>query len=278
MKNTKKLTISTLLLTTIITATTITFYKTYRDEKTPKIITEFDSNFLNSDNTISKINEILSKTYLDKLSTPIEDNRKLVALTFDDGPGKYTEELLNVLKEYNVTATFFVIGENCTKYPDTLTLIANNNHEIAIHGKTHTSFTNLTQEEVNNEISSTIDYIESLGIDASELVRPPYGSLNSSLKENSNYPFILWNIDTEDWKNKDPDTIKKEILENISQGSIILMHDTTKTVHEADITALNDILPELTKEYNFVTISKLCEEYNLTLENGKTYGKIKSEN
>jgi len=207
-----------------------------------------------------------------------EDNRKLVALTFDDGPGKYTEELLVLLKEYDIKVTFFVLGYNINKYPDALLQASLDGHEIAIHGDTHTSFTKLTIDETTTEINNTINYIEALGIDASELVRPPYGNLNNKLKENIDYPFILWNIDTEDWKTKDKDQIKQQILDNIDEGAIILMHDTTTAVHEADTEALKEILPELTQEYKFVTISELCEHYDINLENGKIYRKIKSEN
>ncbi len=204
-----------------------------------------------------------------------EDNRGLVALTFDDGPSKYTEELVEVLDSYGVKSTFFVLGCNSENYPDALAAISDSGHEIAIHGDTHTSFTKLSIDQVNQEITNTMDYIASLGIESSCLVRPPYGSLNDTLKENIEYPFILWNIDTEDWKTKDKEQIKQEILDYIEPGSIILMHDTS-AVHEVDIEVLNEILPELTEEYKFVTISELCDHYNIELENGKAYRKIKS--
>ena len=205
-----------------------------------------------------------------------EDNRGLVALTFDDGPSKYTEELVEVLDSYGVKSTFFVLGCNSENYPDALAAISDSGHEIAIHGDTHTSFTKLSIDQVNQEITNTMDYIASLGIESSCLVRPPYGSLNDTLKENIEYPFILWNIDTEDWKTKDKEQIKQEILDYIEPGSIILMHDTS-AVHEVDIEVLNEILPELTEEYKFVTISELCDHYNIELENGKAYRKIKSD-
>lgn len=206
-----------------------------------------------------------------------EDERKLVVLTFDDGPSRYTEDLLALLNEYDIKATFFVLGCNCDNYTSALLQMAEDGHEIAIHGETHTSFPDLGIEETTNEITNTINYIESLGIDASNLVRPPYGSLNSDLKENIEYPFILWNIDTEDWKTRDKDQIKQEIIDNIQEASIILMHDTN-AVHKVDVEALKEILPELTKEYKFVTVSELCKNYNINLENGKVYRKIKSEN
>lgn len=255
-------------------------------ENNDEIYTKF--NTIDVEKTVNKIDEILSLKVVSPqpITSPptlcyeemsISDNRKLVALTFDDGPSKYTEELIEILDKNNIKATFFVLGTNCQNYPDSLITIANSDHELAIHGNTHTSFIKLSIEEVNNEIIDTINYIESLNLDVSKLVRPPYGSLNNNLKENIEYPFILWSIDTEDWKTKDKEQIKAEILNNIQEGSIILMHDT-KSVHDVDIEVLEEILPDLTTEYNFVTISELIDHSNIKLENGKTYRKIKSEN
>jgi len=210
----------------------------------------------------------------------IEDNRMLASLTFDDGPSKYTEELLLFLEEYNIKATFFVVGYNCEKYSDALSLIIEYGHEIAIHSKTHTDFTKQTITEIDNEIKYTIDYIKALELPVSELVRPPYGSINKEIKNNISYPFINWDIDTEDWKTRDKEQIKQEIINNIHEGAIILMHDHhSETVHKANIEALKEILPELTKEYKFVTITELSESFNVELENGKVYRKIiKNEN
>lgn len=197
-----------------------------------------------------------------------------IALTFDDGPSKYTQELVDLLNQYGVQCTFFVVGNNCEKYSDILPIISKSGHEIAIHGDTHTSFIELGVEETEQEIMGTIDFIESHDAIVSSLVRPPYGSLNSNLEENLEYPFILWNIDTEDWKTKNEDLIKEEIVTNIQAGSIILMHDTN-VVHEVDMMVLSEILPELVKKYHFVTVSELAEQYGIVLEPGKKYYKFK---
>lgn len=251
---------------------------------------------LETENSVSVIEETPIDTLEDQLSItpaptltlPLENEifvdektkddseYEYVALTFDDGPSKYTDELVDLLNDYNVQATFFVLGYNCKNYPDALTKIIDSGHEIAIHGETHTSFTKLTLEQVNAEITNTTDYIESLGFTASPLVRPPYGSLNEELKQGIDYPFILWSIDTEDWKTKDKEQIKAEIIDNIEAGSIILMHDTS-AVHEVNMEVLREILPELTEEYHFVTVSDLANYYDKNLESGKAYGKIKQQ-
>lgn len=274
--------LSTILITSSISGCSLQKKENQTNYSATKIEIELDNN-INS--VAKKTADIIIPATDSILSTPTtlsmnidlpEDERKLVALTFDDGPSKYTEELLTLLDEHDVKATFFVIGCNCHNYPDALLQITENGHEIAIHGETHTSFTNLGVEATTNEITATINYIESLGIDASNLVRPPYGSLNDDLKANMEYPFILWNIDTEDWKTKDKDQIKQEIINNIQEGAIILMHDTS-AVHEVDMEVLKEILPELTQEYRFVTITELAEYNNKELENGKTYRKINKE-
>lgn len=230
--------------------------------------------FNNTDELIANACEIINTTLL-STTEEIKKNRKMVALTFDDGPTKNTEELLELLNEYNVDATFFVLEYNCINYPDAIVSMSEAGHEIAIHGSTHTAFTKLSIEEVQNEITSTINTIENLGVDASNIVRPPYGSLNSELKENITSPFVLWSIDTEDWKSRDKDMIKKQITDSISDGQIILMHDMG-SVHNANLEALRELLPELTKEYQFVTISDLYKYNDIELENGGAYSKIKN--
>lgn len=206
----------------------------------------------------------------------IVEEKKLVALTFDDGPyGECTEDLAGLLWEYDVKCTFFVLKDRVDKTPNVLTQLYGDGHEIAIHGATHTNLTKLSVDGINDEIESTIDSIEYLGITATNLVRPPYGSINDQMKENIEYPFILWNIDTRDWETHDKDKIKEVIMENIEAGAIILMHDR-KDVHECNMQALEELLPILTEEYKFVTVSELAEYYGISLENGKVYRKIKT--
>lgn len=239
-------------------------------------IQTFEKN-INEENIIQK-----GKMEIETTPTPSSegelyaDNKPYVALTFDDGPSKYTEELVDLLNQYDIKCTFFVVGTSCEKFSDALSVLSNSGHEIAIHGETHTSFTKLSVDQVNEEITNTIHCIESFNVEASSLVRPPYGSLNDDIKQNIDYPFIMWNIDTEDWKTKDKELIKAEILDNIQSGSIILMHDTS-IVHEIDMETLSELLPELVKQYHFVTVSELCEQHNTILESGKVYYKIKDK-
>lgn len=200
-----------------------------------------------------------------------EDNRIPVALTFDDGPGKYTDRLLDILKDNDVKATFFVLGTGVENYGDVVKKAYDNGNEIAIHGYSHTSFKKMTIEEIQTEIDTVVNLLNDLEITPSNLVRPPYGSINSNIKENLNYSFILWSVDTLDWKTKDKDAIIKEINNSIENGSIILMHD----IHETTVDAVEEMLPELTDEYRFVTVNELFSLNEQELEEHESYHKVK---
>lgn len=280
MMNIKKLTLSSLLVFIIVSNSTISFDKENKPNK--KNITNYSTDY-NKHNkikivpqvTINTINEdSISTTSSPTLHSETQDNRKLVALTFDDGPSAYTDEILDLLKKYDIKATFFVLKYSCEYYPDNLVRIAEEGHEIAIHGATHKSFADLSTEQINEEIASTIDYIKELGITPTELVRPPYGAINNEIIDSVNYPFIIWNIDTKDWKTKDKEKIEKQILDNIKDGSIILMHNT-ESVYESTSSALDEILPDLINEYRFVTVSELFQDNDIQLEKNKVYYNIK---
>lgn len=280
MMNIKKLTLSSLLVFIIVSNSTISFDKENKLNK--KNITNYSTDY-NKHNkikivpqvTINTINEdSISTTSSPTLHSETQDNRKLVALTFDDGPSAYTDEILDLLKKYDIKATFFVLKYSCEYYPDNLVRIAEEGHEIAIHGATHKSFADLSTEQINEEIASTIDYIKELGITPTELVRPPYGAINNEIIDSVNYPFIIWNIDTKDWKTKDKEKIEKQILDNIKDGSIILMHNT-ESVYESTSSALDEILPDLINEYRFVTVSELFQDNDIQLEKNKVYYNIK---
>lgn len=200
-----------------------------------------------------------------------EDNRIPVALTFDDGPGKYTDRLLDILEDNDVKATFFVLGTGIENYGEVVKRAYDDGHEIAIHGYSHTSFKKMTIEEIQSEIDTVFNLLNDLEITPSNLVRPPYGSINSKIKENLDYSFILWSVDTLDWKTKDKDAIIKEINDSIENGSIILMHD----IHETTVDAVEEMLPELTDEYRFVTVNELFSLNEQELEEHESYHKVK---
>ena len=210
--------------------------------------------------------------YEPTLNKTTDNYSKVVALTFDDGPSNYTDEILDVLEKYNVTATFFVVGTNLnTKYNNTMARLIKLGNEVGIHGYSHKEFTKIKQSKVVEEIEYTNKLLKGFNIEA-KYIRPPYGSINNKLKKIIEYPIILWNVDTLDWKYKDALKIYNNSIDDIHDGSIILMHDH----YLSSVKALDLIIPKLQEDgYKIVNITELFSIKNINLENGKTYRSAK---
>ena len=233
-----------------------------------KIINEEDN---------SKENEILDENndIDDKEKDNIKEKKplKYVALTFDDGPSSFTEEIIDLLQKYDYNATFFVLGNKLNlNYKDILKKSIKNGNEIGVHGYSHRSFTKMRQATMEEEITKTKKYIKNLTGYESTLVRPPYGNITKTIKNYNLGPYILWNNDTLDWKLRDANKISSRLNNSIEDKSIILMHDTYLTTFKA----LEIILPYL-KENNYVvtTVSKIYELNGIALESNKSYRYIK---
>ena len=218
-----------------------------------------------------KIEEIINKAHILEEQQEIVNDKKLVALTFDDGPGRYTSQLVQILKENNATATFFLVGRSINYYPNAVKEAYLAGNEIAIHTYTHTSFTKMTIEQILGEINKTRELIEGLGVECADLVRPSYGSINNKIVESIDTSFILWNVDTRDWESRDKDKIKEEVRRAIRDGAIILFHDT----HKCTIEAIMEILPEYSEEYEFVSVSELFARNKKQLEDNQKYYYLK---
>ena len=200
-----------------------------------------------------------------------EDKRKVVAITFDDGPGIYTDRLLDILKENDAKATFFVLGKNVKSNPDSVKRAYDEGHEIGIHGYDHQYYTDLGVEETRKQIVKTYNILREIDVEPSQYIRPPGQFFNDELVENLNYASIIWSVDTKDWLSRDKEQIKQLIRDNIQEGSIILLHD----IHECSVDAVEEILPELIKEYRFVTIDKLFNILDNDLEICNVYRNAK---
>lgn len=186
-------------------------------------------------------------------------NKKLVALTFDDGPSEYTSILVDELKKRNIPATFFVLGSEIEKYPDTLKFAYDVGNEIGIHSYKHTLFTKLSDEEISFQISKTKDLIFDITKTTPTLMRVPYGSTNKKIDKilsDNNLKDVLWTVDSLDWKFKNTLKTYNYILKKFKGNDIILMHDSFKTSVNA-ATLIVDTLQS--KCYTFVTVSKFFE-------------------
>lgn len=188
-----------------------------------------------------------------------------IALTFDDGPHPYlTPEILEILKEYNVSATFFVVGQNVSAYPDIAKMIVENGHEIGNHTYTHGHIAKMNRNTLTNEVESCEREIyEVFGEYRTKLFRPPEGTVDGDVKAISDefgYSVILWSIDTRDWAHTPVSDIAHNVLSNVKSGDIILMHDYIG--HNSPTPqALRIIIPELlARGYKFVKISELISK------------------
>lgn len=185
---------------------------------------------------------------------------KRIALTFDDGPHPvYTAEILDILDEYDIRATFFVIGTNAEGYPELIRREIESGHEIGNHTYTHTRIPDISNDELRSEVLSCEAAIRSNSYDP-YLFRPPEGRYDSADLETLTrlgYSVVLWSVDTDDWSGATTEHIVNSIRNGIKGGGIILCHDfLTKKCHTAE--ALRIVIPELLEQgYEFVTVSEL---------------------
>ncbi len=192
------------------------------------------------------------------------DAGKRVALTFDDGPHpRYTPQILEILDEYGIKATFFVIGQNIDNYPEAFEAILNSGCEIGNHTYSHKNMAKMSEEEIARELGRTEESVARFTDRKLEILRPPQGSIGVPLEKVSKsmgYDVILWSVDTLDWANTPSDTIVTNVMKNLCGGDIILMHDYTSN-GGITCSALRRLIPAmLAKGYEFVTVSELlCE-------------------
>lgn len=189
---------------------------------------------------------------------------KKVALTFDDGPHpRYTEKILDILSEYGVKATFFIIGKNAENYPEAMKKIAETDCEIGNHTYSHARLDRLNRKDAENEIKKCEDIIYSVTGKRPSVLRPPHGFVSenfSDIASSMQYNVVLWSIDTLDWSLTPSDTIYTNVMKDLKGGDIILMHDYVSGGNTT-CDALRKIIPRLLSEgYEFVTISELISE------------------
>ena len=196
-------------------------------------------------------------------------NKKLIAFTFDDGPNtSTTSRLLDGIKEYNAKVTFFVLGSRVNSHQEVLKRAYEEGNQIGSHTYNHLNLLLLSDSKIIEEISKTDEAIKNIIGTSPELLRPPYGNVNDNIKQLSSKYIINWNVDTEDWKLKDRNLIKENILKNARDGAIILLHDIYTESVEGALLAME----ELEKEgYAFVTISEMAKLKGVTLDYNKTY-------
>ena len=193
--------------------------------------------------------------------------RPMIALTFDDGPGEYTETLLDTVEKYNIHVTFFMLGQNVEGRESTVQRMVQLGCEIGNHTWDHPSQTlpNMDLDSVVQEFQKTDDELVKACGQAATVCRAPYGAITEEQMAAVGKPFFMWSTDSLDWKLMDADADYNEIMNSdLSDGSIILMHD----IHEPSVKcATEKLIPELVKEgYKLVTVSELAAAKDVTLQ------------
>ena len=210
---------------------------------------------------ISDFFDVIQSSYLTEKDEELykkaqaEKNKKVVALTFDDGPdGNTTPQALDILAKYKIKATFFVQGKNIAGNEAILKRMQSEGHEVGNHSWNHPILTQLSLEDAKKQITDTEAAITNVLGKSSKLMRPPYGAISDDIRNSLDLSFIMWDVDSLDWKSKNEAAILTEIQHQTSDGSIILMHD----IHQPSVNSLPKVIEYLQGQgYSFVTVSEL---------------------
>lgn len=217
------------------------------------------------------------------VSVNVPDADVYIALTFDDGPtgaidgysNGLTAYLLDGLKERGAHATFFMVGDRVNMFSSTLPRLVSEGHELGNHTMTHPMqhLTGLQKDAIKKEITSASDTIKEKAGQPPTVLRPVGGGVNSDVKavaKELGLPIINWNVDTQDWKNRNAQSVHDAIV-NAADGSVVLMHDLYPTSVEGVLSAIDDLQSRTDKTYAFVTVSELAAVKGITLEPGVVY-------
>lgn len=197
-----------------------------------------------------------------------KEGPKLLAITFDDGPGKYTDELLDGLKARKAKATFFMVGSNVGLYPETIRRMKAEGHQLATHTMSHANLATLSPGEIRQEVEGVDQRISQIVGQGKYFLRPPYGSYNNTVKATVNTPMIYWSVDTEDWRYRDASSVYQKIMSTVHDGDIILLHDLYKSSVDGALKAIDALQSE---GYVFVTVEQLLKRRGIVPEDGKVY-------
>ena len=200
-------------------------------------------------------------------------DKKIVALTFDDGPGPYTARLLDELGARGVRATFFVVGYQVESYPELIQRMEAEGHVVGNHSNGHKNLTRLSAAGIKTEMDACATKIESLLGHKPEVMRCPGGNYNNRVltyAKNAGIPIAHWTVDTRDWESRNVESILDVALSDsgIRSGSVVLMHDIYETSVDAAIQMVDRLLAD---GYTFVTVPEMIYTQNKAIEAGKLY-------
>ena len=224
---------------------------------------------LSNGNVIEKESKVHTVT-----ANTIDPNKKMVALTFDDGPGRYTQEIVDCLKKNDARATFFVVGSNLNSYKSAVKNAYKIGCEIGNHSYNHANLAQLSAQGVAKQMSDTDARIKKITGSNSVIMRCPYGSTSKTVSSAVGKPIILWSVDTLDWKTRNTDKTISCVMNKVKDGDIVLMHD----IHEPTKRAALYLIPQLKKKgYQLVTVSELAKYRGYKLNKGSVYHSLRKK-
>lgn len=220
---------------------------------------------------LKKGNSPLSATKVEIVRFVIDPDKPMVAITYDDGPHEsVTPEILDVLEQYNAHATFFVIGDRVSHHAKIIQRMVEMGCELGNHTYGHQDLSRLSTNEMQDQLQSSKEALASV-VESGylpKIVRPPFGNTNDQLEKNCPYPLINWSIDTRDWSHQNAQRSIEEVMSQVQDGDIILMHD----MYEATAEATKEIVRQLTEAgYQLVTVSEMFEAKGIPLVAGQVY-------
>lgn len=222
----------------------------------------------------------------------IPDADVYIALTFDDGPtgagvfesypNGLTNYLLEELGKRDAHATFFMVGDRVKMFESVPSLMPAGGHELGNHTMSHpnSKLTGLDAEGVHDQVASNNALIAEKTGKTPTVMRPVGGGVNDTVKEQMRslgLPIINWSVDTEDWRVRDKDSVRRAIVNNARDGDIVLMHDLYPTTIEGALAAIDELQSRTDKTYAFVTVSELAAVKGVTLEPGQVYNDLSDE-
>lgn len=233
--------------------------------------------------TTTKVQETTDSTRQEQTEAPTEPETtkpnkhkgkpkstdKLVALTFDDGPyTPVTSKILDTLEKYNGKATFFVVGNRAADYCKVLKRASDMGCEIGSHTYSHVNLAKLSVPEMQEEINKSCKAISDITGKEVRIIRPPEGATDETVKANIGMPMVMWSVDSRDWDYRNSEKDYQSVMDNVFDGSIVLMHD----LYPETADAVARIVPELAKHgYKFVTFSELMKLRGVDVEPGCKY-------
>lgn len=196
----------------------------------------------------------------------------LVALTFDDGPrSSTTGPLLDGLELREVPATFFLVGSRIPGNEELVRRMAAEGHQIGVHTYDHVELKGLSRREFDFQVGKTRALLTGLLGEGSYWLRPPYGLIDKAAENWCGGPIILWSVDPEDWKDDNIDRITAAVLDHVSDGDIILMHDLFASSEEAALQVVDALLD---RGFCFVTVEQLMQARGVVPEAGGRYRRL----